>query len=88
LDIGGKGGIVTIETDASIQRGTTNPWIFDLNGRTTFPVATAPAHSYGAAGDKAGMLAFDSTYIYYCTDDYVNNSTDIWKRVALVSAAW
>jgi hypothetical protein len=88
LDIGGKGGIVTIETNASIQRGTRNPWIFDLNGRTTFPVATAPAHSYGAAGDKAGMLAFDFTYIYYCTDDYVNNSTDIWKRVALVSAAW
>jgi len=47
-----------------------------------------PAHSYGAAGDKAGMLAFDSTYIYYCTADYVNNTTNIWKRTAHGTGTW
>jgi hypothetical protein len=58
------------------------------NGYVVFPTVTAPAHSYGVAGDVAGMVAFDSTYIYYCTANYVNNSTNIWKRVALVATAW
>jgi len=71
---------------------------FGANGSMTFPDATVqttayqkvavPAHSYGSAGDKAGMLAFDSTYIYYCTADYVNNSTNIWKRTAHGAGTW
>jgi hypothetical protein len=63
-------------------------WTFGEDGRTTFPVATVPAHSYGAAGDKAGMLAFDVDYIYYCTADYVNDTTDIWKRTAHGAGTW
>jgi hypothetical protein len=70
-------------------------WEFKPDGSLTFPAggklnikSSVPAHSYGAAGDKAGMIAFDSTYIYYCTADYVNTSTDIWKRVALDATAW
>jgi hypothetical protein len=85
---GGVGGKIILKTNSGPQRGTENQWDFTVDGRTTFPVATAPNHSYGAAGDKAGMLAFDSTYIYYCTDDYVNDATDIWKRVELISAVW
>jgi hypothetical protein len=52
------------------------------------PTTVAPEHSYGSAGDAAGMVAFDSTYIYYCTANYVNNSTNIWKRVALDATPW
>lgn len=52
------------------------------------PTATAPEHSYGTAGDIAGMVAFDNAYIYYCTANYVNNSTNIWKRVALDATPW
>ena len=68
------------------------------NGALTFPDATVqttayqqvavPAHSYGAAGDKVGMIAFDSTYIYYCTANYVNTSTNIWKRTAHGAGTW
>jgi len=65
-----------------------NSWTFGADGRTTFPVATVPAHSYGAAGDQAGMLAFDATYIYYCTANYVNDTTDIWKRTAHGAGTW
>jgi hypothetical protein len=68
--------------------GVTQAWFFYNNGRTKFPTATAPAHSYGAAGDVAGMVAFDGSYIYYCTANYVNNSTNIWKRVALDATPW
>jgi hypothetical protein len=74
-------------------------WTFSKNnGTLTFPDATVqytayqkvavPAHSYGAAGDKAGMIAFDSTYIYYCTANYVNTSTNIWKRTAHGAGTW
>ena len=42
-------------------------WLFNgTNGRTTFPAASGPEHSYGATGDSAGMVAFDASYIYYC----------------------
>jgi len=82
--------------DVGIITGAYNPmngnfdkqWTFKANGRTTFPNGTVPAHSYGAAGDKEGMVVFDDTYIYYCTADYVNNSTDIWKRTAHGAGTW
>jgi len=41
-----------------------------------------PSSSTGAPGNKAGMLAWNSNYIYVCTADY-DGSTAIWKRVAL-----
>lgn len=62
--------------------------VLGANGRTIFPTATVPTHSYGAVGDVAGMVAFDSTYIYYCTADYINNTTHIWKRVAWSGSTW
>ncbi len=65
-----------------------NTWGFSIDGRTTFPNGTVPAHSYGAAGDKEGMVVFTDPYIYYCKQDYVNNSTDIWVRVAWTGTNW
>jgi len=75
--------------------------ILNLPGNLTFPdntvqstawaggrVVAAPTHSYGADGDVAGMMAFDGSYIYYCTANFVNNSTNIWKRVALDASPW
>jgi len=32
--------------------------------------ATPPTNSTGAFGDVAGLVAFDNSYIYYCTADY------------------
>ena len=51
-------------------------------------ITTAPEHSYGVVGNVAGMVAFDNSYIYYCTSNYVNTSTNIWKRVALDATPW
>jgi hypothetical protein len=72
----------------SRSNGTTYEWTFDRDGRTTFPVATVPTHSYGVTGDHAGMLAFDASYIYYCTADYVDVSTAIWKRTEHGAGTW
>ena len=41
-----------------------------------------PATNVGAAGDRAGDIAYDTGYIYVCTADY-DGSTVIWKRVAI-----
>ena len=41
-----------------------------------------PSSSTGAAGDVAGMIAWDTSYIYICTAAH-DGSTAIWKRVAL-----
>jgi hypothetical protein len=57
-------------------------WTFGTDGRTTFPVATVPAHSYGAAGDKAGMLAFDASYIYYCFADNISPVAHVSESTA------
>lgn len=67
---------------------TNKPTIFSGSyaDLTNKPIVSAPANNYGANGDKAGMIAFDSNYIYYCTADYVDDNTSIWKRVELV--AW
>ena len=50
--------------------------------------SSVPIHSYGVAGDKLGMIALDSNYIYYCKQDYVDNSTNIWVRVSWSADTW
>lgn len=68
--------------------GGSNLWVFGADGRTIFPNGTVPAHSYGAAGDREGMVVFTDPYIYYCKGDYVDNTTDIWVRVAWTGTSW
>ena len=74
--------------------GTARTWTFGGDGRTTFPATTVPATSMGAAGDKLGMVAFDDSYMYYCTADYVEAGgsrpaqADIWKRVSYNVGIW
>lgn len=84
--IGKLPGDVYIESGTNYQDSTygkvvvksgTNQWTFGTNGRTTFPNGTVPAHSYGAAGDKEGMVVFSDNYIYYCKQDYVGNSVNV-----------
>jgi hypothetical protein len=77
---------------------TNQDFTFGTNGSLTFPDNTVqttayqkvdvPAHSYGATGDKVGMVAFDGDYIYYCKQNYVNTSTNIWVRVAWTGTTW
>ena len=79
----GTGDVVVEAND-----GTARTWTFGGNGRTTFPNGTVPEHSYGAAGDKEGMVVFTDPYIYYCKQDYVDDLTDIWVRVAWTGTNW
>ena len=48
----------------------------------TIQTSKTPASSTGVAGDTAGMVAWDASYIYVCTADY-DGSTSIWARAAI-----
>lgn len=50
----------------------------------TINTSKTPATSIGTAGDKAGMIAWNSNYIYVCTANY-DGTTNIWKRAAIGS---
>lgn len=80
--------LFTAAKPIKITTASNTHWTFGTNGRTTFPNGTVPEHSYGAAGDKEGMVVFSDPYIYYCKQDYVDNSTDIWVRVAWTGTNW
>ena len=41
---------------------------------------TPPATSVGSSGDRAGMVAYDDTYFYYCFADY-DGASDVWNRI-------
>jgi hypothetical protein len=75
------GGNVEILTNN--QNGQAKAWTWYPNGNLTFPdggslrVANPPTHSTGTPGDKAGMIAFDNTAIYYCTQDYFSISLTV-----------
>lgn len=48
----------------------------------TINTSKTPITSRGSAGDKAGMVAWNSNYIYVCVANY-DGSTNIWKRAAI-----
>lgn len=56
-------------------------WIFDQTGKTTFPIALAPASSIGTTGDTVGMVAFTQSYWYFCVANY-DGASNIWRRQA------
>ena len=51
-------------------------------------MVSVPTHSYGKLGDRKGLVAFDTNYAYICLANYVDDSTNIWKRIALDSTTW
>ena len=78
-------------------------WYFDTAGNLTLPAggtiknsagisvlgnSPVPATSIGSSVDKLGMLAFDSSYIYYCTADYTDGTVNIWNRTAQTVGTW
>ena len=59
---------------------------WNANFTELYPVSV-PATSKGTTGDIAGMIAFDSTYSYYCIASY-DGTTNIWKRSTHPAGTW
>jgi hypothetical protein len=82
---------IEITTDYDNQSWT---WRFQPDGRLDFPDGGGlrvsnfvPSSSVGSLGNKAGMVVFDTTHLYYCVQDY-DGTTNIWKRVAWSNDTW
>lgn len=58
-----------------------------LSERVKFFEQAVPASSIGVTGDSPGLVAFDATYMYYCTGTY-DGVANIWKRVAWSGDTW
>jgi hypothetical protein len=56
----------------------------ELYSRVQQTVPTSPS---GQIGDKAGMIAFDTTYLYVCVGDY-DATTEIWQRILFDTTPW
>lgn len=65
----------------SFVDGTTQTRAFTI-GRSI------PATSQGASGDKAGDVAANATYLYYCAENHTGNANNIWKRVSWSNDTW
>lgn len=48
---------------------------------------SVPVSPTGTDGDLAGMIAFDTTYLYVCVADF-DDTTEIWRRVAFDTTPW
>jgi len=56
----------------------------NLNFNQVFQRAqsTPPSTVYGKAGDQAGWYAYNSSYFYYCFQNYTDGVTPIWAQLA------
>tara|TARA_R100001369_G_scaffold25667_2_gene46696 strand:+ start:3320 stop:3664 length:345 start_codon:yes stop_codon:yes gene_type:complete len=73
--------------DGVILWDRTKKYVVVSSSKAFRQVATqqsTPASNVGAAGDVAGMIAWDTNYIYICVGTY-NGSASIWKRASLSS---
>ena len=70
----GAGGITTASDAEGSITITQGAAASITNGTNTLKIVAAPSSLTGAVGDAVGDVAFDSSYIYYCTTAYVSNS--------------
>ena len=66
---------------------TSSSGVITLDASRIKVSATAPTTSIGSSGDVQGLVAFDGSYIYYCTANY-DGAADIWKRIAWSGDTW
>lgn len=80
-------GVVTLKTtgvyclEFSSYDGGVNIMVDDITAKESKVQARTPVN-IGAAGDTAGMTAYDANYFYICTANYTGSGS-IWKRVAI-----
>ena len=83
IEIGYQPDAVDIHINASGAGTTTTIWSDNFK-----IMSTAPTSSKGKAGDEPGMFAFSASYAFFCTINYTDGNTDIWRRVALTGGTW
>ena len=78
-------------TSVAGRTGNIQLTVQDIIGFDSYNYATivgVPLTSKGIAGHKLNDIAFSSTYIYYCTENYTNGVANIWKRLLWSADTW
>jgi len=77
--------LTSIETNGDITVAPTGTGHVTVDDDVVIiSTSKTPASGIGAAGDTAGMIAWDANFIYICTANY-DGSTSIWKKATLAS---
>jgi hypothetical protein len=69
--------ISTTDCGSTIEIAPTN------RNTKTNQITTRTPTATGQPGDTIGTICSDSAFLYICIGNYVDNSTTIWKKVAL-----
>ena len=85
--------LIGANTNVGVQLGNneaenTDQTVSILSPKLRLAYQAVPTTSKGVLGDIQGMVAFDSTYMYYCALNYTDGINDIWKRVAWSNDTW
>lgn len=79
----------TMSSPYSVQVTTTGFKYPDgTTQNTAYQLVSIPTTSKGQSGDKINMMAANNTYLYYCTANYTDGLTDIWKRIQWSNNTW
>ena len=84
LDISGN-EIAAINSNGNIELVPNGSGTVVIVNDTLMIAESRTPASIGSSGDKAGMLAWDSNYLYICTADY-DGSTTIWNQLSAGAA--
>ena len=80
--------VINIGSYANDGTGDDLRTAFDkINDNFSQLVQDPPSTSKGLEGDMPGMVAYDTTYYYFCIGEY-DGLSDIWKRDTLPSGTW
>jgi hypothetical protein len=78
---------ITASASSTISIAATGNLTLSSNTGKVKITGSVPSTSIGVTGDEEGMVAFDGTYMYYCTADY-DGIANVWKRVAWSGDTW
>ncbi len=79
--------LINVGATANDKQGDSLRAAFTKVNTYLYPQTTAPTTSKGKVGDDIGMVAYDSTYFYYCIGEY-NGTANIWKRMTHPVGTW
>lgn len=85
----GPAGAVNIghSSDTDVNIGAFGGATVRLQADRISLISDTPSTSKGSFGDIPGLIAFNSSYVYFCTGTY-NGTSNIWSRVSITSAPW
>ena len=82
------GSIIMDNSSSELKIKGNSPTYSGIIGGEKVVAKSTPATSKGLEGDREGMIAADSNYLYVCVSDWTDGQADIWSRTAIATSTW